>query len=221
MNSAIDIENHLSKKDPKLGRVIRLVIAHKGERLRAPPTDETPFQALVRAVIYQRVSASAGATVYARLEELAGGKLTPKRVLALSPARIQNVGLARSKSTYILNLAQWFSANPKEAKRLPSMPNEEIVNALTTIPGIGLWTVNVLLIFNLGRLDVAPAPDLTTRRALQLVYGLTLIPSVDFATERTRRWSPYNSIASMYLWQAMKLKLTPGIRSHAPARSHP
>ena len=208
MNGEVDIESYLSKKDAKLGRVIKLVRARRGEPMRPRASTETSFQALVRAVIYQRVSESAGATVYSRLEEIAGGKLTPTRIGALTTARIRKAGLALSKSTYIQNLATWFDDNPKSAKRLPSMSNEEIVEALTAIPGIGLWTVNVLLVFNLGRLDVAPAPDPIIRRAVQLVYGMRSMPSAEVVTKKMQSWRPYRSIASMYLWQATKLKIT-------------
>jgi 3-methyladenine DNA glycosylase/8-oxoguanine DNA glycosylase len=88
------------------------------------------------------------------------------------------------------------------------MSNEEIVEALTAIPGIGLWTVNVLLVFNLGRLDVAPAPDPIIRRAVRLVYGMRSMPSAEVVTKKMQGWRPYRSIASMYLWQATKLKIT-------------
>jgi DNA-3-methyladenine glycosylase II len=208
MSSTVDIEAYLSRKDPKLGRAIKVVRAHRGEPMRPPASTETPFEALVRAVIYQRVSESAGATVYSRLEEVAGGKLTPKRMGTLTAARIQKAGLALSKATYIRNLTTWFAENPKTAKRIPSMSDEEIVEALTVVSGIGSWTVNVLLVFNLGRLDVAPAPDAIIRRIAQVIYDLEALPSADFVKEKMERWKPYRSIASMYLWQATKLKVT-------------
>src|SRR5262249_2288430 len=105
MSGAVDIEAYLTKKDPKLGRLIRIVRAHKGGLMRPPPAHETPFEALVRAVIYQRVSESAGSTVYSRLEDIVGGRLTPKKLSALTTKKIQAAGLALSKSTYIGNLA--------------------------------------------------------------------------------------------------------------------
>jgi DNA-3-methyladenine glycosylase II len=208
MNSAVDIEGYLSKKDPKLGRLIEFVRARRGEPMRPPASTETTFQALVRAVIYQRVSESAGATVYSRLEQIAGGKLTPRRIGTLSTRQVRRAGLALSKTTYIQNLVTWFEQNPKVAKRLASMSDEEIVDALTAVPGIGLWTVNVLLVFNLGRMDVAPAPDLIIRRIAQVIYGLKTIPAAEFVKQKMECWKPYRSIASMYLWQATKMKVT-------------
>jgi DNA-3-methyladenine glycosylase II len=208
MTTRVDIEAYLAKKDPKLGRLIAIVRAYRGEPMRPPAPTGSPFEALVRAVIYQRVTESAGSTVYSRLEEIAGGKLKPECIAELTTSRIRKAGLAVSKSTYIGNLATWFIENPKTAERLPSMSDEEIIEALTNISGIGLWTVNVFLVFNLRRLDVAPASDAIIRRVAQVIYGLETLPSVDFVKERMEHWRPYRSIASMYLWQATKLKIT-------------
>src|ERR1700744_60348 len=208
MSADVDIDAYLSRKDPRLGRVIGMVRAHRGKPMRLPISTETPFQALVRAVIYQRVSETAGAAVYSRLEEIAGGKLTSKRIAGLTTAQIRRAGLALSKATYIGNLATWFTDNSRTAKLIPSMSDEEIAEVLTSISGIGLWTVNVLLVFNLGRPDVAPAPDAIIRRAIQTLYDLKDLPSSNFVMEKMEHWRPYRSVASMYLWQATKLKIT-------------
>lgn len=209
MDETVNIERYLSKRDSALGRVIKIVRATRGEPLRPPRSMDNPFQALVRAVIYQRVSEASGSTVYSRLEEIAGGKLAPAKILPLSVKDIRKAGLAQSKATYVLNIAKWFDANPKTGKNLSSMSNEEIISSLTSISGVGLWTVNVVLVFNLGRLDVAPAPDTVIRGIAQTVYGLKVPPSVEFVREKMEAWRPYRSIATMYLYQAGKLKLTP------------
>jgi DNA-3-methyladenine glycosylase II len=209
MGDAIDIERYLSKKDPHLGRTIKLVRAARGAPLRPPSSPDNVFQALVRAVIYQRSSEASGSTVYSRLQEIAGGKLAPAKMLSLSVGRIQKAGMSIAKATYVRNLAEWFDGNPKIAKKLPSMPDDEVISSLTSISGIGLWTVNVLLVFNLGRLDVAPAPDAVIRGIARIVYGLKAQPSVEFFKEKMETWRPYRSIATMYLYQAGKLKLTP------------
>src|ERR1700753_3984929 len=208
MNNTVDIERYLSKKDPALGRAIRIVQAAKGEALRPPPSKDNVFQSLVRAIIYQRSSEASGSTVYSHLEEIAGGKLAPGKILSLSVRNIQKAGLAQSKATYILNLTHWFDANPKVAKKLPAMSDEQVIDTLTAIPGVGLWTVNVLLVFKLGRLDIAPPPDAVIRGVAQTVYGLKALPSVDFIRQKTGLWRPLRSIAPMYLYQATKLKFT-------------
>jgi DNA-3-methyladenine glycosylase II len=226
MNGTVDIERHLTRKDPALGCAIKLVRAARGAPLRPPPSNDNVFQALVRAVIYQRSSEASGSTVYSRLEEIVGGKLAPAKLLPLTQGRIQKAGMSAAKASYVRNLAEWFDANPKIARKIPSMEDEEILATLTAIPGIGPWTVNVLLVFNLGRLDVAPAPDAVIRGIARIVYGMKSLPSAAFIREKIEAWHPYRSIATMYLYQAGKLKITPadirrghGIVDEAAVRS--
>jgi DNA-3-methyladenine glycosylase II len=208
MGDAIDIELYLSKKDPHLGRTIKIVRAARGEPLRPPPSKDNVFQSLVRAVIYQRSSEASGSTVYSHLEKIAKGSVAPAKILSLSVDGIQKAGMSAAKAGYVRNLAEWFDANPQIAKKLPSMSDDEVMSSLTSISGIGLWTVNVLLVFKFGRLDVAPAPDAVIRGIARIVYGLKAQPSVEFIKEKTERWRPYCSIATMYLYQAGKLKIT-------------
>ena len=118
------------------------------------------------------------------------------------------VGLSRAKSRSILNLAEWFAANRKVAKALPDLPDEDVVSALTSIAGIGTWTANVFLIFNLGRLDVMPSADLGIRRGVQLTYGFKGVATPKQVQEKAERWRPLRSIASVYLWNAVKLNLS-------------
>ena len=120
-----------------------------------------------------------------------------------------SVGLSKSKSRAVLNLAEWFATNRKTAKTLPDLPDEEVVPALTGIAGIGTWTANVFLIFDLGRLDVMPAADLGIRRGVQLVYGLKDAATPKQVHEKALLWRPYRSIASIYLWNAVKLTIAP------------
>ena len=137
------------------------------------------------------------------------GALTPKKMLALSPERLRAAGLSAAKAKYVRNLADWFARNPKTAKSLTALSNGAVVEALTTIPGIGIWTANVFLVFSLHRLDVVPASDLGIRRGVQLAYGLPSLATPETVKEKARRWRPYQSIASMYLWNAVKLKIGP------------
>jgi DNA-3-methyladenine glycosylase II len=208
MDDTLDIERYLSKRDPDLGRAISIVRASTGKALRPPPSMDNAFQSLVRAVIYQRTSEASGATVYAQLEEIAGGKLKPMSILTLTIPQIQRAGMSATKAAYVSNVARWFDANPATAKKLRSMTDEQVIDALTAIPGIGLWSVNVLLVFNFGRQDVAPAPDAVIRGIASIVYGLQSLPSVEFMERKIEAWRPYRSIATMYFYQTGKLKLT-------------
>jgi DNA-3-methyladenine glycosylase II len=120
---------------------------------------------------------------------------------------VKAAGLSKAKAAAMRNLAEWFVGNQSTARALPKLADEEVTAALTSIAGIGAWTVNVFLIFNLGRLDVMPANDLGIRRGVQLVYGLKDIATPKQVHERALLWCPYRSIASMYLWSAVKLKI--------------
>ena len=125
------------------------------------------------------------------------------------PQALVEAGLSGAKARAIRELARWFESNGNVARKLHRLPDAEIVERLTALPGIGAWTVNVLLIFNLGRLDVMPVADLGIRRGVQLLDGLRSAATAKQVRERSLAWSPYRSIASIYLWQAGKLKLGP------------
>jgi DNA-3-methyladenine glycosylase II len=208
VRSGLAIERRLTRADPALGRVIAAVIARIGPQ-RIAPSRASPFEALVRAVVYQSVSGKAAASIFARLSGAVTKPLTPAKIAAARPRTLTNVGLSRAKARTVKELARWFASNRKLAKALPTLPDREVVEHLTAIPGIGAWTVNVLLIFDLGRLDVMPAADLGIRRGVQLTDGLRSIATPTQVFERSQSWSPYRSIASIYLWQATKLKLGP------------
>jgi DNA-3-methyladenine glycosylase II len=202
------IENRLAAADPALGCVIAAVIVRNGPQ-KIIPSRAKPFEALARAVVYQSVSGKAAASIYTRLQEIVGRPLSPSKVMARSPQSLARAGLSGGKVRTICSLAKWFASNPKLARRLPTLPDDEIVGILGDIPGIGTWTINVFLIFDLGRQDVMPTADLGIRRGLQLIDGSRSAPTFKQIAERSKVWSPYRSIASIYLWQAGRLKLGP------------
>jgi DNA-3-methyladenine glycosylase II len=189
--------------------VIDAVIARAGP-MRIVPSRATPFEALVRAVVYQSVSGKAAASIFARLQQAVARPITPSTVLELRSQSLAKAGLSTAKAQAIRELAKWFTSRRKLAKALATLPDNEIGEALSVIPGIGAWTVNVFLIFNLGRPDVMPAADLGIRRGVQLMDGLRTVATPRQVLERSLKWQPYRSLASIYLWQAIRLKLGPG-----------
>jgi DNA-3-methyladenine glycosylase II len=203
-----EIDRRLARSDPALGRVIDAVVSRIGPQ-RIAPSGSTSFEALVRAVVYQSVSGTVAGSIFARLKETVKGPLTPKKIIALRPRSMTRAGLSKAKSRTIKALARWFVDHPKLVTALPELPDEEIAELLTDIPGIGAWTVNVYLIFNLARADVMPAADLGIRLGVRLIRGLAAIATPKQVMESAEKWRPYRSIASIYLWQAMKLKLGP------------
>ena len=203
-----EIEAALSAADPQLGRIIRVVVDRTGQQ-RPQHSKATPFEALVRAVIYQRMATGAAATIYKNLKATGSGVLTPAKVQSLSVAKLRSLGLSASKATYVRNLAEWFGTHSTQARKLVSLPDEAVIETLTSIPGVGLWTINVFLIFSLQRPDVMPATDLGLRRGIQLMCGLKEPATPEFTQQRAQRWQPYRSIACVYLWNAIHLKLKP------------
>lgn len=202
------IESRLALADPALGRVMDAVVARIGPQ-RIVPSRTPPFEALLRAIVYQSVSGKAAASIFARVKENAGGPPTPTTILALSPTVLRAADLSSAKSQAIRDLAAWFRSHHELAAVLPTLADDKIVETLSAVAGIGLWTVNVFLIFNLGRPDVMPAADLGIRRGVQLTEGLRAIATPKQVLDRSMAWRPYRSIGSIYLWQAAKLKLGP------------
>jgi DNA-3-methyladenine glycosylase II len=203
-----DIEAKLALADPKLGRVIEAVIARIG-RQGITPSRTSPFESLARAIVYQSVSGKAAAAIYTRLKEAVGRAFIPAKILAMPQDSLMAAGLSKAKAGAIRRLAEWFAANRKTATALPALPDDQVIEALIGISGIGAWTVNVFLIFNLGRLDVMPVSDLGIRRGVQLAYALEEVATPKQVHEKAALWRPYRSIASIYLWNAVKLKIGP------------
>jgi len=201
------VEAKLMAADVKLGRLIRAVVTKVGKQ-RAQRNANTAFEALVRAITHQQMVDPAAGAVYARLLALGADALTPSDVLAASPAALRGAGLSSSKAHSVWCLAAWFERQPEVADHLHRMSNDNIISALTSVPGVGLWTANVFLIFFLQRPDVVPAGDLGIRKGVQLAYGLDEVASAELVLEKSKRWAPHRSLASVYLWTAVKLKLT-------------
>jgi DNA-3-methyladenine glycosylase II len=202
-----NFEKALTGADPNLGRVIAAVVARIGQQ-RINPSKSTPYEALARAVVYQSISAGAAAIIFGRLQQAVTKPFSPAKVLRMTEHSITATGLSKAKARAIVSLAEWFMANRKLAKALPDLPDADVVSALTNIAGIGTWTANVFLIFNLGRLDVTPASDVGIRRGVQLTYQLQGVATPSQVREKSQRWRPYRSIASIYLWNAVKLNLS-------------
>jgi DNA-3-methyladenine glycosylase II len=201
------IERDLVAADPHLGRVISVVVARIG-LLRVKRSRASPFEAIVRAIVYQSVSARAASVIFGRLKVKVGSPFTTSQLLSMHRDAIESVGLSKAKARAIHDLAELFQRNSELAMALPKMSDEQVTRALTVVPGIGQWTVNVFLIFGLGRLEVMPIGDLGIRRGVQLTDGLDRPATRGEVQTRARLWAPYRSIASMYLWNAVKLNIS-------------
>jgi DNA-3-methyladenine glycosylase II len=200
---ALDVRRarrHFAAVDPVMHDLMQRVGPCRLDTRVAPDT----FQALVRAVAAQQVSAKAARTVFERLTALMpGGRLRPEPMLALDPEVLRTTGLGPTKTRYIRDLAEHVRDGRLPVRRLERFDDDAVIRALTDVRGIGVWTAEVFLIFQLQRLDVFPAADLALLTAIQRVYGRRTRPTPAQARVLAERWRPYRSIASWYLWRSL------------------
>ncbi len=190
---------HLKRADPVLARLI-------GEigpcRIRFIEPD---FEALAKAIVYQQLSGKVAATIFGRLEAAAGdGRVTPEGVMALHPTKLRALGLSRQKIAYIRDLAERVLTGGIDFPAMERLSDQEVMESLTKVKGIGAWTVHMFLIFGLRRADVMPVGDLGLRAAIRRAYGLEAMPSPAEVEEMARKWRPYCTMASWYLWRSLE-----------------
>lgn len=195
---------HLAEADPSLGALIGLVGAFT---MRPEPT-QSLFAALLRSIVYQQLTGKAAATILGRVICL----FTPKRfpaprdLLEVAPERLREAGLSAAKTAALRDLAsRTIDGTVPSLARTRNMEDEEIIQQLTRVRGIGRWTVEMLLIFRLGRPDVLPLSDLGVRKGFALTFRKRKLPEPGVMTRRGERWRPYRSVASWYLWRALEL----------------
>ncbi|MBZ5610380.1 MAG: DNA-3-methyladenine glycosylase [Acidobacteriia bacterium] len=189
---------HLKKADPVLGTIIERVGAYRIE-YRDPD-----FETLVRSIVYQQLSGKVAKVIFGRLAAmLPGGDITPEAILKLTPARMRRAGLSKQKTAYIRDLARKTARGKVIFESLPDLADHEVIEHLTQVKGIGVWTAHMFLIFALQRQDVLPTGDLGVRTAIRKVYGLDELPHPEQMEEIATRWRPYCSVASWYLWRSL------------------
>jgi DNA-3-methyladenine glycosylase II len=164
-----------------------------------------PFQSLVHAIIHQQLNGKAAGTILGRFLALFGGDgfPAPEAVLNHSPERLRSAGLSRPKTSYVLGIAQKaMDGHIPTLDECDRMTDAEILERLTSIKGVGRWTAEMLLIFNLGRPDVLPVHDLGVRKGFQVAYAKRKLPEPDQLARYGARWAPYRTTAACYLWRA-------------------
>ena len=168
----------------------------------------SPFQALLRSITYQQLSGKAAATIYGRALALfpEGGPPTPEQILAIEEDRLRGAGLSRAKVSAFKDLAvKTLDGIVPPLDALQEMEDAEIIERLTAVRGIGRWTVEMLLMFRLGRPDVLPVTDLGVRKGFMLTYELDDLPKPKELRTYCERWRPYRSVASWYMWRAVDM----------------
>lgn len=204
--------NHLKKSDAVLASVIARVgpcqVAYR----------EPTFEALARSIVFQQLSTKAARTIYGRLEEAAGGKLTPEAIQNLSLDEMRRCGLSKQKIGYIRDLAEHAVSGRVDFGKLPAMSDEEVIVALTDIKGVGVWTAHMFLIFALRRPNVLPVGDLGVRTAIQRLYGKRKLPTPAQMEKLAESWHPYCSFAAWYLWRSLEFPNAPKAKPATEAR---
>ena len=194
----------LRRRDPRLGAVIRAV----GRCEMRPHGD--PYRSLVRSVLFQQLAGSAARAIEARLHARFGGRTPRPEVLAAArTSTLRAAGLSRQKSASVKAVARAFAEGELSTRRLRRMSEDEVVEAVTRIRGIGEWTAHMLLIFSLGSPDVLPVGDYGVRKGAMHLYALDALPDRATLEALAEPWRPYRSVAAWYLWRA-EAALPPG-----------
>jgi DNA-3-methyladenine glycosylase II len=191
----------LAARDPAIAR---LVEATGTPRLRKP--QDTHFEALVRSVLYQQLAGSAAAAIHGRLIAAVEGEVVPERILALPPETLRGAGLSGNKAASITDLAAKVLDGTVvlDPRGLSREPDEEVITRLTAVRGIGRWTAEMFLLFQLRRLDVWPTGDLGVRRGYGLAHDIDM-PSPKELEILGEPYRPYRSVAAWYCWRACEV----------------
>jgi 3-methyladenine DNA glycosylase/8-oxoguanine DNA glycosylase len=226
-NSVRKAINHLKKSDA----VLRAIIARIGPcRMQFGPPQ---FHSLAEAIVYQQLNGKAAETIFNRFAALAGEPLTPEGILKLSDEQMRGVGLSKQKSAYLKDLATKTAAGLVDFSRLSKLSDEQVIEHLTQVKGIGVWTAQMFLMFTLKRQNVLPAGDFGVRMAMYKHYldahrGKTgrnspsagkksvvakkarkrkiTLPTPEQMEKIAKRWEPYRSVACWYLWRSLDTK---------------
>jgi 3-methyladenine DNA glycosylase/8-oxoguanine DNA glycosylase len=192
-------ERVLARRDPVLAGIIKQC----GPCGLARAQREDPFRAIVEAIAWQQLSGKAAATIFDRFLGLFPGHRfpTPEQVAATSDEQLRGIGFSRQKTGYLRDLCAKMQAGVLPMDRLDDMQDEEVIEALTQVKGIGRWSAEMVLMFKLQRADVLPVDDLGIVKAIRKAYRLRKDPDPDRIRKIGEKWRPYRSIASWYLWQ--------------------
>ena len=165
------------------------------------------FRALVFSILGQQISGKAAASIRARLiEYLKPEQISSQSIARLTPEKLRSVGVSPQKANYLLDLATQVAEGKLRLDRVARMSDENVIDALVQVKGIGVWTAQMFLIFSLGRPDVFPHDDLGVRSAIRNLYGLDELPNKEISHRIATPWRPYASVASWYCWRSLEFK---------------
>jgi DNA-3-methyladenine glycosylase II len=216
----------LKKSDPVMHGIIERIGAFKMQY------GEPTFHSLAEAIVYQQLNGRAALTIFKRFATLAGEPLTPEGILKLTPEQLRSVGLSKQKSSYLLDMSERAHRGVLDFSLLPQMSDDEVIEHLTQVKGVGVWTAQMFLMFTLRRPNILPVGDFGVRMAMYKHYLekraarngsgriangkkpqkskpakiKIILPSPDQMQKIAKKWEPYRSVACWYLWQSMDVK---------------
>jgi DNA-3-methyladenine glycosylase II len=171
-------------------------------RRRGRPDDA--YGVLVRSITGQQLSTKAAATIYGRLTDRYSGRTpTPQEIIDTDPQELRALGLSNAKAAYLRDLAEHIVDGELPVDDLASMSDAQVYEVLIAVKGLGRWTVDMFLMFHLGRPDVLPVGDLGIRKAIQVQYGLEDLPSPSQMEQIAETWRPHRTLACLYLWESL------------------
>jgi DNA-3-methyladenine glycosylase II len=192
--------NHLKKSDPILAAIIERIGPCRME------FGSPEFHSLAEAIVYQQLNGKAAETIFKRFTAVAGEPLSPQGILKLSEQQMRSVGLSKQKSSYLKDMAERAARGDLDFTRLPDMTDDEVIQHLTQVKGVGVWTAHMFLMFTLRRPDVLPTGDFGIRMAMKKHYRKRQLPKPEQMEKIARSWAPYRSVACWYLWRSLDIK---------------
>ena len=197
----------LAASDPTMAALIERIgkidLATRLERRKEERPGDA-YGALLRAIVGQQLSTKAARTIYLRILDLFGGTTpTPEQLLEASEEDLRGCGLSGRKTEYVRDLAAHVLSGELELDRLDRLDDEEVIEEIVAVRGLGRWTAEMFLLFHLQRPDVLSGGDLGIRKAIQVEYGLEEMLTPTRTVEIGERWSPHRSLASLYLWESL------------------
>ncbi len=195
---------HLQKSDPTMKKIIKKVGPFTGK------TTRNRFAALVKSIVSQQISTAAARTILGRLHEAVVENpgptfsVSPEDFAGMTADQLRAAGLSKQKATYVFDLAEKVNDGTVDLKNIHRLNDEQAIEALVCVKGIGRWTAQMFLMFCLGRLDILPADDLGIKNGVKRAYGLEELPTPKEVNEIGEVWHPYASVASWYLWRSLE-----------------
>jgi len=194
---------HLQKNDPVMKKIIKQVGPFTGK------TTRNRFAALVKSIVSQQISTAAARTILQQLHEAVVEKpgstfsVSPEDFAGKTPEQLKAAGVSKQKASYVFDLAEKVNDGTVDLKNIHRLDDEEAINCLVKVKGIGRWTAQMFLMFCLGRMNILPSDDLGIKNGVKRAYGLDVLPTPREVDQIGEAWRPYASVASWYLWRSI------------------